>query len=219
MTLQWNELIKEFNNASKLDSIDLNFVARINKIHSKVSERQFTLKAAQKLSEIYKQAIEATTKHQQSIKNAIALLENLQPKRKDKTPTNSSPKRIKLQQLLPGTRVAANTGHEWILATVVNCTKNDVQVEDIEEEEDLPGTRKRYLLSLSKVIVINNTFIEFAPNHRVLALYPSSSCFYKATVVSLPDPSSVPCEYLLRFDDDGNIERRVDYRMVLDFKK
>jgi hypothetical protein len=63
---------------------------------------------------------------------------------------------------------------------------------------------------------------EFNEREQVLALYPSSSCFYRATVIAPPSQvyhsnknKSFPGYYLLQFDDDGGMERPVDGRMVL----
>lgn len=41
-----------------------------------------------------------------------------------------------------GVQVAAKIVNEWILAVVVGGDKDNMEVEDIEDDEDHPGTKK-----------------------------------------------------------------------------
>jgi hypothetical protein len=47
---------------------------------------------------------------------------------------------------LIGQDVAAKTGDEWIRAVVVGTDKVRMEVEDIEEDDENPGTKKCLLL-------------------------------------------------------------------------
>ena len=60
---------------------------------------------------------------------------------------------------------------------------------------------------------------EFTPQTTVLALYPGTTCFYKASVVLPPTKLSQSQEkrsYLLTFEDDDNAERYVEMQFVLE---
>ncbi|ORY06117.1 DUF1325-domain-containing protein [Basidiobolus meristosporus CBS 931.73] len=91
---------------------------------------------------------------------------------------------------------------EWILAVVLQYfpEKNKYQVEDADVDEN--GKRMRYNLPPRNIIplpeeAILNEYPEFDIDHVVLALYPNTTCFYKAIVV-LP-PSKVQPNWSQRF--------------------
>ncbi|KAJ3093791.1 hypothetical protein HDU96_002026 [Phlyctochytrium bullatum] len=98
------------------------------------------------------------------------------------------------------------------------------EVEDAEDDEENPGTRKRYVFPAKLVIPIpaKPHQPEFPVGHIVLALYPNSSCFYKAIVVKPPsknEDEDAPGMYVVKFDDDNNHERYIDPINVLDMPK
>ncbi|KAG0358857.1 hypothetical protein BG005_001738 [Podila minutissima] len=129
-----------------------------------------------------------------------------------------------------GHQVAARTPkdkdkqEEWILARVLNYSaeKNKYRVED--DEADDSGKKMTYTLSTRSVIMIvddQDAVPEFPAGHTVLALYPSTTCFYKAVVVQPPSKNkdyATPV-YRIQFDDDGGSERTAPPRMVLDMPK
>ncbi|KAG0027582.1 hypothetical protein BGZ82_008915 [Podila clonocystis] len=129
-----------------------------------------------------------------------------------------------------GHQVAARTPkdkdkqEEWILARVLNYSaeKNKYRVED--DEADDSGKKMTYTLSTRSVIMIvddQDDVPEFPAGHTVLALYPSTTCFYKAVVVQPPSKNkdyATPV-YRIKFDDDGGSERSAPPRMVLDMPK
>ncbi|KAG0344427.1 SAGA HAT/Core module component [Podila humilis] len=129
-----------------------------------------------------------------------------------------------------GHQVAARTPkdkdkqEEWILARVLNYSseKNKYRVED--DEADDSGKKMTYTLSTRSVIMIvddQEAVPEFPAGHTVLALYPSTTCFYKAVVVQPPSKNkdyATPV-YRIKFDDDGGNERTAPPRMVLDMPK
>ncbi|KAF9400603.1 SAGA HAT/Core module component [Podila epigama] len=129
-----------------------------------------------------------------------------------------------------GHQVAARTPkdkdkqEEWILARVLSYSaeKNKYRVEDDEADES--GKKMTYTLSTRSVIMImddQDNVPEFPAGHTVLALYPSTTCFYKAVVVQPPSKNkdhATPV-YRIKFDDDGGSERTAPPRMVLDMPK
>ncbi|KAG0097551.1 hypothetical protein BGZ93_002485 [Podila epicladia] len=96
------------------------------------------------------------------------------------------------------------------------------RVED--DEADDSGKKMTYTLSTRSVIMIvddQDAVPEFPAGHTVLALYPSTTCFYKAVVVQPPSKNkdyATPV-YRIKFDDDGGSERTAPPRMVLDMPK
>ncbi|KAG0275691.1 SAGA HAT/Core module component [Linnemannia exigua] len=129
-----------------------------------------------------------------------------------------------------GHQVAARTPkdknkvEEWILARVLSYSseKNKYVVED--DEADDYGKKMTYTLSARSVIMImddQEAVPEFPAGHTVLALYPSTTCFYKAIVVRPPskDTGHSSPVYTIKFDDDEGNERTAPPRMVLDMPK
>ncbi|CAH8494281.1 unnamed protein product [Schistosoma mattheei] len=114
--------------------------------------------------------------------------------------------------LVPEPDVAAaacNLSEGCILAEVVsyNPDKEIYEVEDVDAEEGkMP---KRYSLSRSKVIPlpkwkanpITNPEAIFNKGATVLALYPQTTCFYKAIVDEIP--IHIHDEYSLYFEDSS----------------
>ncbi|KAF9106079.1 hypothetical protein BGX27_009330 [Mortierella sp. AM989] len=96
------------------------------------------------------------------------------------------------------------------------------QVEDDEADEH--GEKMKYQLSARSVIMIaddQEDIPEFPAGHTVLALYPSTTCFYKAIVVQPPSKNkdyTTPL-YRIKFDDDEGNERTAPPKMVLDMPK
>eukprot|EP00842_Homolaphlyctis_polyrhiza_P004871 jgi/Hompol1/5385/HPOL_004398-RA len=79
----------------------------------------------------------------------------------------------------------------------------------------------RYNLFVKQVIPIpkeTEKRREFAPRTRVLALFPSTTCFYQATVV-VPPSQARDNNYVVIFEDDNNFERNIEASMVLEWPK
>ncbi|KAI8988903.1 SGF29 tudor-like domain-containing protein [Pilobolus umbonatus] len=133
----------------------------------------------------------------------------------------------------PGTQVAAkqpkqkDKNEEWIQAIVISYhnDKNKYQVEDAELDEF--GQRPRYMLQPRNVIPIPNTdetkrLTEFSPGQDVLALYPTTTCFYRAKVIATPSKnkeSTNPGQYKVQFEDDNNKYQYVLPKNVLELPK
>ncbi|XP_015601789.1 SAGA-associated factor 29 [Cephus cinctus] len=92
----------------------------------------------------------------------------------------------------------------WILAEVVqfNPTANKYEVDDIDEEQ-----KDRHILSRRRVVPLplmranpeTDSHALFPKGSIVMALYPQTTCFYKAVVNQLPN--SAMEEYEVLFED------------------
>lgn len=92
----------------------------------------------------------------------------------------------------------------WILAEVVNYNPatNKYEIDDIDEEQ-----KDRHTLSRSRVVPLplmranpeTDPHALFPKNSTVMALYPQTTCFYKAIVKQLPTIATE--EYEILFED------------------
>ncbi|TFK74877.1 hypothetical protein BDN72DRAFT_788648 [Pluteus cervinus] len=129
----------------------------------------------------------------------------------------------------------------WMLAIVTRCLsaeKNRYEVQDAEPQEDgQPGAH--YNTNLKSIIPLPDpnalagsashvsAYQEFPTGSTVMALYPDTSCFYRAEVVATPremQPTgrSVPSSkhmptYKLKFEDDDNQEHTVAAQWVVEW--
>ncbi|GJE97193.1 SAGA-associated factor 29 family protein [Phanerochaete sordida] len=136
------------------------------------------------------------------------------------------------------TSKAADTGgkdEEWILAVVtksINQDKNRYEVQDPEPQEDgSPGqcynTTLRGIIPLPDITAPPdsaahlNAYPEFQAGQTVMALYPDTSCFYRAEVIESPtdmardNPSAKV--YKLKFEDDDDQEHLVAAQWVVEW--
>ncbi|CAG8693669.1 10530_t:CDS:2, partial [Acaulospora morrowiae] len=110
----------------------------------------------------------------------------------------------------------------WILATVVDyrADTKHYEIEDIDKDEALNRPGERFSVPSKNVIEIPNQgemrIPEFPQSHTVIALYPSTTCFYKAVVVTPPSKSTPRNHYLLAFEDDEGVHRHVEAHHVLE---
>jgi len=131
----------------------------------------------------------------------------------------------------------------WILAMVTKCInqdKNRYEVQDVEPQEDgQPGqcynTTLRAIIPLPDPNAVPNSashlsaYQEFPAGSTVMALYPDTSCFYRAEVLASPRdmqpsgrmaPSShyLPT-YKLKFEDDDDQEHSVAAQWVVEWPR
>ncbi|TBU62334.1 SGF29 tudor-like domain-containing protein [Dichomitus squalens] len=129
---------------------------------------------------------------------------------------------------------------EWILAVVTKCInqdKNRYEVQDPEPQEDgQPG--QRYNTTLRAIIPLPdpnappdsaahlNAYPEFTAGATVMALYPDTSCFYRAEVIASPKDLNTgrnggtgkqPPMYKLKFEDDDDQEHMVQALWVVEW--
>ncbi|GLB38540.1 putative SGF29 tudor-like domain containing protein [Lyophyllum shimeji] len=134
-----------------------------------------------------------------------------------------------------------NDENTWILALVIKCInadKNRYEVQDAEPQEDgQPGIV--YNTTLRAIIPLPdpnappgspahvNAYQEFPAGATVMALYPDTSCFYRAEVIATPKEmnpraASAPSSkymptYKLKFEDDDNQEHTVAAQWVVEW--
>ncbi|THH11166.1 hypothetical protein EW145_g833 [Phellinidium pouzarii] len=134
----------------------------------------------------------------------------------------------------PSTTGEAST---WILAVVTRCLnqeKNRYEVQDVEPQEDgQPGLR--YTSNLKTMIPLPdpeaaptdpshpNAYPIFNAGSTVMALYPDTSCFYRAVVTEvIPAPREGKIHfakqaYRLRFEDDDDQIHAVPAQWVVEW--
>lgn len=132
----------------------------------------------------------------------------------------------------------------WILAVVTKCInqdKNRYEVQDAEPQEDgQPGAF--YNATLRTIVPLPdpnappnsashpNAYPVFPVGATVMALYPDTSCFYRAEVLASPNDihpagrraaqgaQSRPM-YKLKFEDDGDQEHSVLAQLVVEWPR
>ncbi|KAI9573696.1 SGF29 tudor-like domain-containing protein [Boletus coccyginus] len=128
----------------------------------------------------------------------------------------------------------------WILAVITKCInqdKNRYEVQDVEPQEDgQPGqcynTTLRAIIPLPDPNAVPNSaahpnaYQEFPAGSTVMALYPDTSCFYRAEVIASPkdlQPSGRGTSskhismYKLKFEDDDDQEHSVLAQWVVEW--
>jgi len=127
----------------------------------------------------------------------------------------------------------------WIMAKIVKYFHPDkyrYEVEDIEPQEDGKPLRYQALLRSAHTSIIPlpdkdasvgspahmSAYQEFPTGATVLALYPDTSCFYRAEVVA--SPKDIPTQgrnsgtyYKLKFEDDDDQEHMVSAAEVVEW--
>ncbi|KAF5360947.1 hypothetical protein D9756_004801 [Leucocoprinus leucothites] len=134
----------------------------------------------------------------------------------------------------PPSKGAVDTDENtWILALVTKCiTSTKYEVQDAEPQEDgQPGVT--YTANIKSIIPLPDphaavsSYQDFSAGSTVMALYPDTSCFYRAEVIAAPKdiqpsgraaPSSkyMP-SYKLKFEDDDNQEHSVAAQWVVEW--
>ncbi|EGG16294.1 DUF1325 family protein [Cavenderia fasciculata] len=134
----------------------------------------------------------------------------------------------KEQQITNGTLVAAreksNNSVNWILAKVNGFNQKNQKYEVIDEDEDEP---KRFFVIAKDIIQLPSTSSvsnNFSSGTKVLAMFPDTTAFYPAVVVSSTKVKNKTTHYTLHFDDDQGDNgqtpsRRVSAQYVVSFSK
>ncbi|CAG8472482.1 26678_t:CDS:2 [Dentiscutata erythropus] len=196
------------------------------------------IKQASREEEMDKKITKDIDKYLESIKDSrtpsdLNTEESHKKKRsQENTSVNNKAKKPKVSIIKNGTSVAAKQPKDkdieenWILATVVGykVESKSYEVEDADKDEASNRPGERFIVPVKNVIAIPNPgemrSPEFPKDSTVIALYPHTTCFYKAVVV-IPPSKLTPktSRYLLTFEDDENAERYVDAHYVLDIPK
>ncbi|WRT68051.1 uncharacterized protein IL334_005026 [Kwoniella shivajii] len=131
-----------------------------------------------------------------------------------------------------GGGAGGSSGDDWILATIKRCIQQDkmrYEVQDVDDGNAYNTTLRSIIplpdpTSSSHLSSHPSNLEDFPKNSQVLALYPDTTSFYRATVISAPipgtgnghgirggngkpDPGAIKDSYRLVFvDDDDNIQ-------------
>ncbi|KAG2226615.1 hypothetical protein INT45_005101 [Circinella minor] len=199
----WKQICSSLTKLENIQKETESVLNSINKIHLAVNfDEGISLNLSQRLKDYYQSGIELSSSEASS------------------------------DIILPGTSVAAkqpkqkDKNEEWILAVVINfqADKNKYHVEDVDQDEF--GQKQRYLLPPRNVIPVpDGRDIRHAPEigagNDVLALYPGTTCFYKATVILPPSKhaKNKDITYQVQFEDDNNELKDVQREHVLEMPK
>eukprot|EP00468_Gymnochlora_sp_CCMP2014_P012498 CAMPEP_0167758604 /NCGR_PEP_ID=MMETSP0110_2-20121227/10558_1 /TAXON_ID=629695 /ORGANISM="Gymnochlora sp., Strain CCMP2014" /LENGTH=214 /DNA_ID=CAMNT_0007644893 /DNA_START=72 /DNA_END=716 /DNA_ORIENTATION=+ len=127
------------------------------------------------------------------------------------------------RKLAPESKVAAMTSENlWVLVSVHSYIpqRDRYHVIDADTQQAME-TRKHYKLEPSKLIPLPS-FKEypitkrriFKPDEWVFAMYPGTTAFYRARVISAPNRKDPAPKYTLEFADDNNKKCQVDALFV-----
>ena len=127
----------------------------------------------------------------------------------------------------------------WILAVVTRVASNNkYEVQDPEPQDNgAPGLK--YTAGIRSIVPLPdpnvppnhpshlNSYPEFPARSTVMALYPDTSCFYRAEVLASPKdvqpagrsngPAKAQPMYKLKFEDDENQEHSIHAQWVVEF--
>lgn len=115
---------------------------------------------------------------------------------------------------------------EWFIVKVIHFDRETREFEVLDEEpgdDEESGGQRKYKLPASHIIPFPkqndpSTAQDFLPGKHVLAVYPTTTALYKATVVH-PRKRKTD-DYILEFDDDeedGSLpQRRVPFHKVVE---
>lgn len=149
-------------------------------------------------------------------------------------------RKVAARQKQQGVKGREDEGEEWILAKVVKMVGGDKMRYEVQDADD--GTR--WVTTLKNIILLPDpeaaphisshpsNLEDFARGTQVLALYPDTTSFYRATVVSAPipgtgmgrgvrggngrpDPGAKAGQYRLAFVDDGDNVHDVNKTLVV----
>ncbi|KAJ3234698.1 DNA-directed DNA polymerase gamma mip1 [Chytriomyces hyalinus] len=240
--MEWSLIVQKLRMLEDCRRMSDSPIAKINKIHGKIQKMErFNNKVGTKLIEFYDDAaiknqlekrlimelIEETKAFEAILEGSLEADLRKKKRKSDEKAGVSNMKKSKtddenaLNTLPTGTQVVVRPNQDFILANIIGfrADRQKYEVEDAEEDEDKPGTKKTYWTKLKDIIVIPKSVesrMEFPQGHTVLALYPGTTCFYRATVVLPPSKNTV---YRVRFEDDGGEDRTVPIEFCLDFPK
>ncbi|KAI8061229.1 SGF29 tudor-like domain-containing protein [Thamnidium elegans] len=201
----WKQICNALAKLENIQKDTANIVTNINSIHTTVNfEEGIPPSIGTRLMDYYRGGIDLSNSEAKTIHDIIEKVSVLVALR-DASEYNNEKKLLKKNSttssnhgILPyGTSVAArqpkqkDKNEEWILAVVLSYhpEKNKYEVEDVDQDDF--GQKQRYMLQPRNVIRIPDadeakSHAELNPGQDVLALYPGTTCFYRAKIVSTP---------------------------------
>ncbi|CEG63324.1 hypothetical protein CU097_009405 [Rhizopus azygosporus] len=233
----WKQICYSLAKLEGLQKDEEVVINTINKFHYSL-EKGISSAIHQKLKESYKRGIELSNHESKLVRDIIEKLTVLialkdtseQDQKRKKRKTEGADSRFNGSAhaiFTKGTTVAAkqpDKNDEWILAVVIQYypDRNKYQVEDVDQDEY--GGKQHYMLSPKYVIPVPTPKeAEMAPeipaHQEVLALYPSTTCFYRAVVISPPSKNKDIKNYKVQFEDDNDEVKQVAPEHVLEMPK
>ncbi|CAO0800808.1 unnamed protein product [Mucor circinelloides] len=233
----WKQICTSLLKLEGIQKEEETVINSINKIQLSVDiEQGITSLIYQKLKDNYKRGIELTSSEQKIIQDIIEKISVLVALRDNEQDQKRKKRKSEIEKangnhiFVKGTTVAArqpkekDKSEEWILAVVLQyyADKNKYQVEDVDQDDY--GEKQRYMLSPRYVIpVLSSEAAKSSPEipaqQDVLALYPGTTCFYKATVIAPPSKSKDIKNYRVQFEDDNDEVKYVMPEHVLEMPK
>ncbi|KAI3631806.1 hypothetical protein MIR68_010279 [Amoeboaphelidium protococcarum] len=155
--------------------------------------------------------------------------------------SNNNIKVNAIGQWEPGQMVAINTHKSnaddiWILARIIkqlsptqdadlytNSSEQQqvrFEVEDAEPDPTSAEYRKRYRVSEKNIVILDENTKKFNAQAVVLALFPDTSCLYRATYLEGPKldiNTSSGYSYVVRFEEDDGRRRVVDAKYIVPY--
>ncbi|KAI3652177.1 hypothetical protein MP228_003480 [Amoeboaphelidium protococcarum] len=169
-----------------------------------------------------------------------AINERIKKRRLDQDSKNDT-KVNAIGQWEPNQMVAINTHKSnaddiWILARIIkqlSPTQNAdlytnsgdqqevrFEVEDAEPDPTSAEYRKRYRVSEKNIVILDENTKKFNPQAVVLALFPDTSCLYRATYLEGPKldiNTSSGYSYVVQFEEDDGRRRVVDAKYIVPY--
>ncbi|CEP17297.1 hypothetical protein [Parasitella parasitica] len=231
----WKQICVALAKLEHVQKDTANVVTGINQIHAAVNmEQGIPTVVSNKLIDFYRGGIDLSTSESKIIHDIIEKVSVLIALRDASEYSHGEFVYLVWHHILThGTSVAAkqpkqkDKNEEWILAVVISYhhDKNRYEVEDVDQDEF--GQKQRYMLQPRNVIPIPNVdeakgLSEINAGQDVLALYPGTTCFYRAKVAAPPSKNkdhSYSGNYKVQFEDDNNEYKYVMPGHVLEVPK
>ncbi|XP_057542811.1 SAGA-associated factor 29 homolog A isoform X1 [Amaranthus tricolor] len=134
---------------------------------------------------------------------------------------HDNPASLKGEQVAARVTTEESDKDEYIVVKVIHYDREAREFEVLDEEpgeDEEGGGQRKYKLPVSHIIPFPkrndpSTATDFPPGRAVLAVYPSTTALYKATVVN-PNRKRKTDDYLLEFDDDESEDGSMPKRTV-----
>ncbi|KAI9363843.1 SGF29 tudor-like domain-containing protein [Pilaira anomala] len=195
----WKQICNALAKLENIQKDTANIVTNINSIHTAVNFNEgIPTSIGARLMDYYRGGIDLSNNEAKTIHDIIEKVSVLVALRDASDNSNNTTHTLNHSILPYGTSVAArqpkqkDKNEEWILAVVLSyhTEKNKYQVEDVDQDDF--GQKQRYMLQPRNIIPIPDAdeaakgHTELNSGQDVLALYPGTTCFYRAKIVSAP---------------------------------
>ncbi|GAA5810080.1 hypothetical protein MFLAVUS_003498 [Mucor flavus] len=238
----WKQICSSLIKLEGIQKDEESVLNTINKIQLSVNVEKVGITSLihQKLKDNYRRGIELSLSESKTIGDIIEKISVLVALRDNEQDFKKKKRKLEIEDttngggsshiITRGTTVAArqpkekDKNEEWILAVVLQYhpDKNKYQVEDVDQDDF--GEKQRYMLPPRYVIPVKSSeeaklSPEIPAYQDVLALYPGTTCFYKATVIAPPSKSKEIKNYRVQFEDDNDEVKYIMPEHVIEMPK